>query len=81
MKHTKHYDQASRKERLATALEDANFYLGDVKPKLVAVLRMLKTEYDRGPKAKVRAARFACAFVGLQGAPATAIIKEVWNAQ
>jgi hypothetical protein len=77
MSTTVHYS-GTRAQKLAASLDDAKWYLGDTYPKAIAVVRDILVA-DATGRRKINRARFALAFAGVQGLPATAMMREAYN--
>jgi len=69
MSWTTHYEQATKQERLAAALEDVKFYLGDAYPRTLQSLRDYWQENSRcSVVSRYREGRMVMAnIVGIQG--------------
>lgn len=68
----------TKEEKLASALRDAKDYVGEDRwDKIIILLTRILTCEDSRPRKKIFNCRFALSFAGVQGLPATAIIKHI----
>lgn len=77
MSHTIHYS-GDRKDKLAKALKDAKEYVGEARwERILILVAMILADENMRPRKKAKNCRFSLSFAGVQGLPATAIIKHV----
>ena len=77
MSYTVRYD-GTKQEKYAKALRDAKDYVGEDRwDRIVILMALIITNETMRPRKKVFNCRFSLSFAGIQGLPATAIIKHV----